>query len=159
MKNSMLAIMIISAACLSIVLPANADNLVIKGSTTVLPLAQAAAEEFMKSNPDIQISVSGGGSGNGIKALLDGSTDIADSSRFIKDSEVAAAVQNSRYPVPHQVALDCVVPIVHPSNPVTNLTLEQLKDIYTGKVSNWKELGRERYENRGYFPGYQFRNL
>ncbi len=120
---------------------ARAGNIVIKGSTTVLPIAQKTAEAYMKQNPDVKISISGGGSGNGIKALIDGSTDIADSSRFIKDKEVKLAVQNGRYPVPFAVAYDCIVPVVHPSNTVTNITMAQLKDIYLGKIKNWKEIG------------------
>jgi len=118
-----------------------AGNVVIKGSTTVLPIAQAAAEEFMKLNPGVNISVSGGGSGNGIKAIIDGSCDIADSSRFIKDKEIKLAQENGVLPVPHRVALDCVVPVVHPNNPMTNITLDQLKAIYTGEITNWKDLG------------------
>lgn len=118
-----------------------AGNVVIKGSTTVLPIAQAAAEEFMKMNPGVNISVSGGGSGNGIKAIIDGSCDIADASRFIKDKEIKLAHENGVLPVPHRVALDCVVPVVHPTNPLKNITLDQLKAIYTGEVKNWKEIG------------------
>lgn len=118
-----------------------AGNIVIKGSTTVLPIAQKVAEAYMKQNPDIKISISGGGSGNGIKALIDGSTDIADSSRFIKQKEVNLAVKNGIYPVPFAVAYDCIVPVVHPSNPIVNITMAQLKDIYMGKVKNWKEIG------------------
>jgi len=118
-----------------------AGNLVITGSTTVLPIAQKVAEAYMSQNPDVKISISGGGSGEGIKALIDGTTDIADSSRFIKDTEVKQAVDKGRYPVPFAIAYDCIVPIVHPSNTVTNLTLEQLKGIYKGNIKNWKELG------------------
>ncbi len=118
-----------------------ADNIVIKGSTTVLPIAQKVAEAYMKQHPDVKISISGGGSGNGIKALIDGSTDIADSSRFIKDKEIKLAVEKGRYPVPFAVAYDCIVPVVHPSNSVTNITMAQLKDLYMGKIKNWKELG------------------
>ena len=118
-----------------------AGNIVINGSTTVLPIAQRAAEAYMKQHPDVRISISGGGSGNGIKALIDGSTDIADSSRFIKDNEVKAAVEKGRYPVPFAVAYDCIVPVVHPSNSITNLTLDQLKAIYKGEVKNWKDVG------------------
>ena len=113
----------------------------IKGSTTVLPIAQKIAEAFMKEYPDIHISISGGGSGNGIKALIDGTTDIADSSRFIKQNEVKMAVSKGRYPVPFAIAYDCIIPIVHPKNPVSNLTLQQLRDIYTGKIRNWKQVG------------------
>ena len=121
--------------------PVLAGNIVIKGSTTVLPIAQKVAEAYMKENPDTSISISGGGSGNGIKAIIDGTTDVADSSRFIKDKEVALAVNNGVYPVPFAVAYDCIVPIVHPSNTVTNLTLDQLKGIYKGEIKNWKEVG------------------
>jgi len=118
-----------------------AGNIVIKGSTTVLPIAQKVAEVYMKANPDVRISISGGGSGNGIKALIDGSTDIADSSRFIKSKEVKLAIEKGRYPVPFAVAYDCIVPVVHPSNFVSNLSMEQLKAIYEGEIKNWKELG------------------
>lgn len=121
--------------------PAFSGNITVKGSTTVLPVAQKVAEAYMKENPDIKISIEGGGSGNGIKAIIDGSTDIADSSRFIKDKEVKAAVDNGSYPVPFAVAYDCIVPVVHPSNTVMNLTLQQLKEIYEGKIKNWKEIG------------------
>lgn len=118
-----------------------AGKIVIKGSTTVLPIAQKVAEAYMKQNPDVKISISGGGSGNGIKALIDGSTDIADSSRFIKTKEVKRAMEKGSYPVPFAVAYDCIVPVVHPSNNITNISLDKLKDIYLGKIRNWKEIG------------------
>lgn len=125
--------------CLSSV--ALAENLEIKGSTTVLPIAQKAAEAFMKIHPNLNVSVSGGGSGNGIKAIIDGTTDIADASRFIKEKEVALAVEKGVYPVPFGIAYDCIVPVVHPSNPVKDLTIAHLKDIYMGKITNWKDVG------------------
>ncbi|MFH1241695.1 MAG: PstS family phosphate ABC transporter substrate-binding protein [Pseudomonadota bacterium] len=118
-----------------------AGNIVIKGSTTVLPIAQKVAEAYMKQNPEVKISISGGGSGNGIKALIDGSTDIADSSRFIKGKEVKLALEKGAYPVPFAVAYDCIVPVVHPSNSIINITMTQLKEIYMGKIKNWKEIG------------------
>lgn len=118
-----------------------AGNIVIKGSTTVLPIAQKAAEDFMRMNAGINISVSGGGSGNGIKAIIDGTTDIADSSRFIKEKEIKLAMEKGVLPVPHRVAMDCVVPIVHPTNPLNDISMDRLKEIYTGKITNWKELG------------------
>lgn len=118
-----------------------AGSLKLDGSTTVLPIAQKVTEAYMKEHPDVSISVSGGGSGNGIKALLDGTTDIADSSRFIKEEEVKIAVEKGSYPVPFAIAYDCIIPVVHPGNPLTNLTLDQLKSIYMGQVKNWKELG------------------
>ena len=118
-----------------------AGNLVIKGSTTVLPIAQKMAEAFMKKNPDTTISISGGGSGNGIKALIDGSTNIADSSRFIKEKEVKLAVEKGIYPVPFAVAYDCIVPVVHPDNSLEDVSLDQLKAVYKGEIKNWKDLG------------------
>jgi phosphate transport system substrate-binding protein len=118
-----------------------AGNVVIKGSTTVLPIAQKVSEAYMKENPDVRISISGGGSGNGIKALIDGMTDIADSSRFIKDKEVKQAVENGQYPVPFAVAYDCIVPVVHPSNPAADISMDQLKAVYQGQIKNWEELG------------------
>lgn len=133
-----------SAACalgLLIASAARAESLNINGSTTVLPVAQKVAEAFMKEYPSISVSISGGGSGNGIKAIIDGTTDIANSSRFIKDKEVALAVQKGAYPVPFAVAYDCIVPVVHPSNTISDLSLDQLKAIYEGKIRNWKEVG------------------
>jgi phosphate transport system substrate-binding protein len=120
---------------------AMAGNLVIKGSTTVLPIAQKLSEVYMKQTPDVKITISGGGSGEGMKALVDGSTDIATSSRFIKDEEVKLAVGKGRYPVPFAVAYDCIIPVVHPENSLANISMDQLKDIYMGKVRNWKEIG------------------
>jgi phosphate transport system substrate-binding protein len=121
--------------------PVWAGTIAIKGSTTVLPIAQKTAEAYMKANPDVRISISGGGSGNAMKAIIDGSTDIGDSSRFIKDKEVKLAVEKGRYPVPFAVAYDCIVPVVHPTNSITNLTLDQLKAIYKGEIKNWKDVG------------------
>lgn len=118
-----------------------AEDIVIKGSTTVLPIAQEVAEAYMKAYPDVKISISGGGSGNGIKALIDGTTDIADSSRFIKGKEVKLALEKGAYPVPFAVAYDSIVPVVHPTNPIQDISLDQLKQIYMGKITNWKELG------------------
>lgn len=131
-----LAMVLLSFATMAI-----ADNIVIKGSTTVLPIAQKVAEAYMKEHSDIKISISGGGSGNGIKAIIDGTTDIADSSRFIKDKEVKLAVQKGRYPVPFRIAYDCIVPVVHSSNPVKNISMDQIKAIYKGEIKNWKQIG------------------
>jgi phosphate transport system substrate-binding protein len=117
------------------------ETIVIKGSTTVLPVVQAVAEAFIAANPGVNISISGGGSGNGIKALVDKSTQIANASRFIKDEEVKLAQENDVYPVPHRVAIDAIIPVVHPSNPVNDLTVEQLSLIYQGKIKNWNEVG------------------
>ncbi|RLC10731.1 MAG: phosphate ABC transporter substrate-binding protein [Deltaproteobacteria bacterium] len=128
-------------ALLLIATPVLAGQLVIKGSTTVLPITQKAVEAFMKINPDVKISLSGGGSSNGIKALIDGTTDVANASRFIKDKEVKAAMEKGVYPVPFACAYDSIIPVVHPSNTLTNITMAQLKDIYMGKVKSFKEIG------------------
>jgi phosphate transport system substrate-binding protein len=120
--------------------PALAEQLVIKGSTTVLPAAQKIAEAYMQDR-NISVSLSGGGSGNGLKAIIDGTTDIANASRFIKDKEIQMACDKGVYPVPFRIAMDCIVPVIHPSNPVTDLSLNQLEAIYTGKITNWKEVG------------------
>lgn len=118
-----------------------AENIVIKGSTTVLPVAQAALEAYMKANPGAKISLSGGGSGEGIKALIDGSTDIANSSREIKSAEVALAKSKGVQPKEIAVAIDAIVPIVNPKNRVKDLTIDQLSQIYQGKITNWREVG------------------
>jgi len=118
-----------------------AEDLRIDGSTTVLPIAQKAAEVFMKKNPSAKVFVSGSGSGTGIKALIDGTTDIATSSREAKDKEVASGKKKGIKLTAHKVALDGIVPIVHPSVKIENITMEQLRDIYNGKIKSWKEIG------------------
>ncbi len=120
--------------------PAVAEQLVIKGSTTVLPAAQKIAEAYMQDR-SVSVSLSGGGSGNGIKAIIDGTTDIANASRFIKEKEVQMACGKGVYPVPFRIAMDCIVPVVHPGNPVSDLSLNQLAAIYKGEITNWKDVG------------------
>jgi phosphate transport system substrate-binding protein len=124
------------------ILPAfAAESIIVNGSTTVLPIGQATAEAYMKKNPNVNISISGGGSGNGIKALIDKTTQVAMSSREMKKEEIELAKSKSVNPVEHKVAIDALTPIVHPSNSVANLTIEQLSLIYQGKIRNWKEVG------------------
>ncbi len=120
---------------------ASADSVLIKGSTTVLPIAQATLEAFMKADPGTMISLSGGGSGEGIKALIDGVADIAMSSRQLKPAEAELAKARGVNPVETKVAIDAIVPIVHVGNPVNDLSLDQLSQIYQGKITNWKEVG------------------
>ncbi|BBO80715.1 phosphate ABC transporter substrate-binding protein [Desulfosarcina ovata] len=141
MKKLFRVIATVGAALTLCAATASAGNLVIKGSTTVLPISQLAVEAYMKAHPDVNISLSGGGSSNGIKAIIDGSTDIANASRFIKNKEVALAQEKGVYPVPFAVAYDSIIPIVHPSNNLTNITRAQLKDIYMGKITNFKDIG------------------
>jgi phosphate transport system substrate-binding protein len=120
---------------------AGGKSVTITGSTTVLPIAQKAAEDFMKKHPDVRISVAGTGSGDGIKAVIDGTADIGNASRDMKSKEVKLAKAKGVSPVRHVVALDCIVPVVHPSNPIKDLKLEQLKGMYTGEIKNWKQVG------------------
>ncbi len=120
-----------------------AEKIVIEGSTTVFPIAQKAAEVFMQKNKNAEISVRGGGSGVGIASLIDGSCDIATASRAAKDSEIDKAVARGVSLKAHVIALDGIAVIVHPSNKVDGLTKKQIKDIYTGKISNWSQVGGE----------------
>lgn len=119
------------------------SSIVIKGSTTVLPIAQGTLEAFMKKNPGVQISLSAGGSGDGIKALIDKTAQVATSSREIKKEEIALAKTKNVNPVAHVVAHDAIIPVVNPRNKVSNLSIDQLSQIYQGKITNWKEVGGE----------------
>ena len=142
MKKYVILMLFVLGICLSTV-SASAGQLSINGSTTVLPIAQEVAEAYMKENPGLNISIAGTGSGNGIKAVIDGMTDIGMSSRWIRDGEVKNAFDNGIYVVPFAIALDAIIPVVHPNNPVGEMTLEQLKGIYSGKITNWKDVGGE----------------
>lgn len=117
------------------------DKIVIDGSTTVGPIAKAFAEYFMAANPDVNITVSESGSGNGAKSMVNGTCDVAIMSRPMKDSEFKAAAEKGIQPVAHVAALDGLPILVHPSNPVQDLTVEQVRKIFLGEISNWKELG------------------
>ncbi len=112
-----------------------------KGSDTLVNIALAWAEEYRMLEPAVSIAVTGGGSGTGIAALINGTVDIANASRPMKDNEIEAARGNGIDPVEHVVAIDALAIIVHPDNPVSRLTLGQLSDIYTGRISNWKDVG------------------
>ena len=111
------------------------------GSNTVTPLSSVWAEDFMKQNQQVSIAVSGPGSGAGIAALIDGTTDICQSSRLITSKEIDQAKAKGVNPYEIQVASDALSVVVHPSNPVSELTLAQLSAIYTNKITNWKEVG------------------
>ena len=112
-----------------------------KGSDTLVNLALAWAEAYRVIAPDISIAVTGGGSGTGIASLINGTVDIANASRKMKESEIAAAQENGIDPIEFTVAIDALAVVVHPDNPVSQLTIPQLADIYTGRITNWKELG------------------
>ena len=118
----------------------SAETVTFTGSTTVLPIAQAT-QEALAGQYDIEVF--GGGSSRGIAALIDGTTDIGDHSRGIKGSEYEVAVANGTYPFTWHVAQDALAPVVHPSNPITELSMQQLRDIYNGTIVNWSEVGGE----------------
>ncbi len=113
------------------------------GSDTLVNLALAWAEAYMAQHPEVRISVTGGGSGTGIAALINGTANIANASREIKKEEVDEAQKNGITPVQFTVARDAIAVIVNPSNPVSSLTIPQISDIYTGKITNWSQVGGE----------------
>ncbi|MDP2215995.1 MAG: PstS family phosphate ABC transporter substrate-binding protein [Methanolobus sp.] len=119
------------------------SSITVKGSDTVLPLTQAEAEDFMIENPNMRVTVIGGGSGVGFAALIDGEVPIAMSSREIKESEIQKAQQRGINPVEHTIGWDGIAVVVNPDNPVSQLTYEQLQAIYDGNISNWKDVGGE----------------
>jgi len=114
-----------------------------KGSDTLVNLALAWAELYTSIHPDVQIAVTGGGSGTGLAALLNDTAHLANSSRRIKPEEVELALANGIEPVEHVVAADAIAIVVHLDNPVNQLTIEQLSAIFSGKITNWRELGGE----------------
>jgi phosphate transport system substrate-binding protein len=112
-----------------------------KGSDTMVNLALAWAEAYRELRPDVAIAVTGGGSGTGIAALINGTVDIANASREMKDNEIEQAQANGIEPVEHLVAIDALAVIVNPANPVNQLTIDQIADIYTARITNWQEVG------------------
>jgi len=110
-------------------------KLALAGSTTVQPLAEAAAEEFMGENPGVQVTVQGGGSSVGVESVSKGTVDIGNASRDLKDEEKDLGLEKT------EIAWDAVAIIVHPSIGVKDLDKDQVKDIFTGKITNWKEVG------------------
>ncbi|MEA2104738.1 MAG: PstS family phosphate ABC transporter substrate-binding protein [Candidatus Cloacimonadota bacterium] len=143
MKNLLKKIVITNIIMMLIVVPclAKRNHVTIAGSTTVLPIAQATAEIFMDNNPEINISVRGGGSSVGIASIMAGTVDIGNASRHIKNKELLAARESGINPVEHIVANDGIAVVLHKDNSVKALTMAQVKDIYTGEIQNWKELG------------------
>jgi len=112
-----------------------------KGSDTIVNLALAWAEFYQGEHEDVRISVTGGGSGTGIAALMNGTVDIANASRQIKPEEIETAKSNGVDPIEFVIARDAIAVIVNSENPVKELTLQQISDIYSGKITNWKEVG------------------
>jgi phosphate transport system substrate-binding protein len=119
------------------------QTIVNKGSDTLVNLALAWAEKYHALHPEVEISVTGGGSGTGIAALINKTVDIANASREIKPEELKQAKTNGVNPIEYIVARDAIAIVVNPSNPVSQLTIQQLSDIYSGKINNWIEVGGE----------------
>jgi phosphate transport system substrate-binding protein len=117
------------------------NSIQIKGSDTMVNLGQAWAEKYVQNNPAEFIAVTGGGSGTGISSLISGTCDIAMSSRNIKGKEISLAKQKGINPYEIKIALDGLAVVVSPKNPVGKLTMDQLAQIFTGKITNWKEVG------------------
>jgi phosphate transport system substrate-binding protein len=137
-----LFLMLAFLACLYSANAASTKNSIqIKGSDTMVNLAQAWAEKYMEKNPANFVAVTGGGSGTGLSSLISCTCDIAMSSRNIKEKEIVLAKQKGIDPNEIKVALDGLAVVVNPNNPVTKLTIDQLAAIFTGKITNWKELG------------------
>jgi phosphate transport system substrate-binding protein len=143
----LLALIILSTSCAAAAsaqtVPETTVYIENKGSDTIVNLALAWAERYQSEHPDVRISVTGGGSGTGIAALINGTVDIANASRQIKPEEVSEAQSNGVDPVEFVIARDAIAVIVNPNNPVDKLTLQQISDIYSGKIDNWSEVGGE----------------
>ena len=135
-------VLMVLSPCAGVSYAKESNNLIqIKGSDTIVNLSQAWAEEFMKEHPEASLAVTGGGSGTGIAALINGTTDIANASRPIKKKEIDDAQKAGYYPEEFKVAVDALAVIVNPANPVKELTIDQLSGIFTGKITNWNEVG------------------
>ena len=119
----------------------SADQLLIRGSSTILPIVQKMAGPFARQHPDIRIALSGGGSGYGIKAIIDDTTAIAMASSPMRERDLLLARKRGVAPKLLVIAHDCVVPVAHPDNPVARVSLEQLRSVYGGRIDNWKALG------------------
>ena len=130
------------SALLAATVTAHADDITVKGSDTMVILGQKWAEAYMKKTAGTTVQVTGGGSGTGIAALLNGTTDICDASRAMKAGEIADFVKKFQVrPHEYKMCLDALSVYVHKSNPVTQLSFAQLEGIFTGKITNWKDVG------------------
>src|SRR3954470_2923126 len=132
----------IGTAALAVVASAHAGNITVKGSDTLVILAQKWAEIYMAKHPEVKIQVTGGGSGIGLAALQNKTTDIADSSRPIKNAEIGACIKAfNKKPTEYKVAVDGLSVYVNEENGISELSIDQLEKIFTGKAKNWKEFG------------------
>ncbi len=141
MLKKMLFIPVVITLVTSVFAAKDKNSIQVKGSDTMVNLGQAWAEKYMEKNPTDFVAVTGGGSGTGLSSLMSGTCDIAMSSRNIKEKEIALAKQKGINPNEIKVALDGLAVVVNPGNPIDRLTLVQLAAIFTGRVTNWKEIG------------------
>ena len=125
---------------------ASKTELTIKGSDTMVHLVTAWSEAYMKAHPEVQISVTGGGSGTGIAAMINGTTDVCMASREMKEKELKLAEKQGVSPERHIVARDGIAIVVHPENQIEALTMDQLRQIYNGTLTNWKQVGGADHE-------------
>ena len=135
--RGILAVALVAMAPLAIA----EKNITVKGSDTMIVLGQKWAEVYMQKNPQAAIQVTGGGSGVGIAALINGTTDLANSSRPIKASEIDKAQKAGYYPEEIKVAMDSLAIVVNAANPIKELSVNQVMGIYTGRINNWNEVG------------------
>jgi len=146
-RNSLIYFLFLLAAALLTACGGGERRQVIqnKGSDTLVNVAQAWAEAYQGVNPNVVVAVSGGGSGTGIAALINGTVDIANASRAIKDKEIELAQKNGQDPVQHVVGYDALAIFLHADNPIDAFSIEQLKQIYVdgGQVTKWSDLGVE----------------
>lgn len=135
--------LILAAVSVAVIAPLAfaAKNITVKGSDTMVVLGQKWAEVYMQQNPGVTIQVTGGGSGVGIAALMNGTTDLANASRLIKGSEIEKAQKAGYYPEEIKVAMDSLAAVVNSENPVKELSMKQMMGIYTGRINNWNEVG------------------
>ncbi|MDD5060538.1 MAG: phosphate ABC transporter substrate-binding protein [Candidatus Omnitrophica bacterium] len=141
MYKKCLIVLVMFLLTIPVFAAAGKNSIQIKGSDTMVNLAQAWAERYMEENPGDFVAVTGGGSGTGLSSLISGTCSIAMSSRNIKEKEIALAKQKGVEPYEIKVALDGLAVVVNPANPVGKLTIDQLADIFSGKITNWKEVG------------------
>ena len=144
MKFKTLIVSSLASTALAAAMTADARTVIQnKGSDTLVNVAQAWAEEYQTVAPEVAIAVSGGGSGTGIAAMINGTVDIANASRKMKDKEVKMASDRGQNPIEHVVGYDALAIFVHPDNPMNEINIAQLKDIYSrkGKAKNWSDLG------------------
>jgi phosphate transport system substrate-binding protein len=143
MKRTLFALALAALTVLAATAARAQTDITVNGSATMLPIMHKMVEAYGPLQPGVTVTVTGGGSGNGIKALIDDFADIAMSSRALKAGELELAKSRNVTVTAQAVAIDALCPVVNPANPVKGLSLAQLRDIFTGKIVNWREVGGE----------------